>query len=339
VKPSSLISVLETAITDKYPVLIKGAPGVGKTDLVTQACVNVNADIIISHPVVEDPVESKGFPMLDVKNNQATFVPFSDLVKLIDAKHPLVCFIDDLGQAAPMVQASKMQQILLRRINDFKISDQVTFIAATNRRTDKAAVSGILEPVKSRFVSILELDPDVDDWLTWAVNNPEIPMELVIFIKNRPEMLFRHEPTADITNSPSPRTVHNVGKWLTASRPVPQHLLYEVIAGAAGEAFAVEFTGFLKLINKMPDPDYALMNPDKITFPIDENDRSLDSAFAIAVAYRASDQNTDRFVKLINKFAPEFGLLSMKTAINRVPDIQHTKAYQKWAIDNHDLLS
>jgi hypothetical protein len=188
-------------------------------------------------------------------------------------------------------------------------------------------------------VSILELDPDVDDWLAWAVNSPEIPMELVIFIKNRPEMLFKHEPTADITNSPSPRTVHNVGKWLTASRPVPQHLLYEVIAGAAGEAFAVEFTGFLKLINKMPDPDYALMNPDKITFPIDENDRSLDSAFAIAVAYRASDQNTDRFVKLINKFAPEFGLLSMKTAINRVPDIQHTKAYQKWAIDNHDLLS
>ena len=39
-------------------------------------------------------------------------------------------------------------------------SDQVTFIACTNRKTDMAGVTGILEPVKSRFISISELTRD-----------------------------------------------------------------------------------------------------------------------------------------------------------------------------------
>ena len=68
-------------------------------------------------------------------------------------------FLDDLGQAPMSVQAAAMQLILARRINGFKISDKVIFMAATNRREDKAGVTGILEPVKSRFAWIVELVP------------------------------------------------------------------------------------------------------------------------------------------------------------------------------------
>ncbi len=67
------------------------------------------------------------------------------------------CFIDDLGQATPAVQAAAMQLILARTLNGHRVSDHVVFIAATNRRTDRAGVSGILEPVKSRFATLVEL--------------------------------------------------------------------------------------------------------------------------------------------------------------------------------------
>lgn len=46
------------------------------------------------------------------------------------------CFIDDLGQATPAVQAAAMQLILALTLNGHRVSDQVVFVAATNRRTD-----------------------------------------------------------------------------------------------------------------------------------------------------------------------------------------------------------
>jgi len=104
-----------------------------------------------------------------------------------------------------------MQLILARRINGYKVSDQVTFLAATNRKQDKAGVSGILEPVKSRFVSIVELEPDLEDWAAWAASN-SLPAELIAFVRFRPNLLNDFTPSVDITK-PRPRSRQS--QWAT----------------------------------------------------------------------------------------------------------------------------
>ncbi len=210
-KPSDLSNLLSQAIPARMPVLIKGAPGVGKTDIVTQACQATGTELVVSHPVVDEPVDYKGMPA--IKDDHAEFLPFGSLRRLIEAQHPTVYFMDDLGQAPPTVQAAAMQLILARRINGYQVSGQVTFIAATNRKKDKAGVSGILEPVKSRFVTIVELEPDLDDWIRWAALN-SVPAELIAFIRFRPQLLFEFAPSVDMTNSPCPRTVHNVARLM-----------------------------------------------------------------------------------------------------------------------------
>ena len=83
--------------------------------------------------------------------------------------------MDDLGQAPPAVQAAAMQLILARRINGSLVSDEVCFVAATNRKNDKAGVARILEPVKSRFAAIVELTPCVEEWATWAADREPAP--------------------------------------------------------------------------------------------------------------------------------------------------------------------
>ena len=92
-----------------------------------------------------------------------------------------------------------MQLILARCINEHKLSPYVTFIAATNRREDKAAVSGLLEPVKSRFAAIVELEVSPDDWVIWALNN-NMPTELIAFIRFRPDLLDNFQPSKDIVS-------------------------------------------------------------------------------------------------------------------------------------------
>ena len=168
VTPKQLTALLAAMIPARLPLLITGAPGVGKSDIIAQATAQSQADLLISHPAVADPTDAKGLPWPKAGENEATFLPFGELASAIKATKPTVWLLDDLGQATPAVQASFMQLILARRVNGHILPDHVTFVAATNRRSDRAGVAGILEPVKSRFACIVELEPTIDDWSQWA---------------------------------------------------------------------------------------------------------------------------------------------------------------------------
>ena len=167
-KPSQLIQFLSSAIQARLPILITGAPGVGKTSISEQVAHLTDSDFVVSHPVVEDPTDAKGLPWPDKAGKTATFLPFGELARVLNAKKQTIWMINDLGQATPAVQASYMQWILARRVNNHVLSEHVSIIAATNRRTDRAGVQGLLEPVKSRFASIVSLETDLDDWCEWA---------------------------------------------------------------------------------------------------------------------------------------------------------------------------
>src|SRR5690606_26802195 len=141
----------------------------------------------------------KGLPW--IVDGSAHFLPFGELDRALHADKLTVWFLDDLGQASPAVQASYMQLLLARRVNGHVLSDHVTFIAATNRRTDRAGVSGILEPVKSRFTTIVELGAHLDDWCQWAISR-DIAPELISFIRFQPDLLCKFQASADLTNCP-----------------------------------------------------------------------------------------------------------------------------------------
>ena len=238
-----------------------------------------------------DPTDFKGLPFAATDGETANFLPFGDLKELIDAKEETVFFLDDLGQAPASVQAACMQLILARRINGHVVSDKVTFLAATNRREDKAAVQGILEPVKSRFCSIIELIPDVNEWRKWALA-AALPIELIAFIGFRPNLIDGFKATQDLVNTPSPRTIHNVGKLMAAG--TPKDLEFALFSGSAGEGFSTEFLAFLRIYRNLPNPDLVLMNPQQAEIPTDP---ATLYALCGALAARASDQNFNRLIE------------------------------------------
>lgn len=329
-KPSALKNLLEKTISARRPVLIKGAPGIGKTDVVTQACESAGANLIISHPVVSDPIDYKGMPF--VVDGRADFIPFGDLRQLVEADKLTVYFLDDLGQAPPTVQAAAMQLILGRRINGHKVSDQVCFVAATNRKQDKAGVTGILEPVKSRFATIIELTPDLEDWVSWALN-AGLPTELIAFIRFRPGLLHDFQPSADITNSPCPRTVANVGALMDLG--LSPELEYEAYAGAAGEGFAAELLGFLRIFRKLPNPDSVLLNPEQADVP---TDAATLYALCGALARKASENTMDRLVRYTLRLPAEFQVLLIRDSMHNDGQVVNTRAFIDWSSKNADVL-
>lgn len=331
-RPKQLNQAIKFAIKNKYPLLIKGSPGIGKTEILTQACLETGTELIVNHPVVSDPTDFKGLPFPIKDGTEATFLPFGDLLQLIKAEKPTVFFLDDLGQAPASVQASCMHLLLARKINGHKVSEHVIFLAATNRRQDRAAVQGILEPVKSRFSAILELDVNIDDWVEWAINN-NMPTELIAFIRFRPNLLHDFKPTADIINTPNPRTVAYVGKMMNAG--LPQDTEFEMISGAAGEGFAAEFLGFLKVYKELPDIEKLIAHPDKAEVPTEPS-----TLYAVcgALSAKADKKNFANIIRFTNRLPGEFQVLLIKDAIKRNKSLANTKEFSAWAIKHADVV-
>ncbi|MBV7531005.1 ATP-binding protein [Chitinophaga sp. sic0106] len=323
-KPSQLSVYLQFAISNKFPVMIVGRPGIGKTDIVKDAANKAQADLIISHPVVSDPTDYKGLPFAS-GDGTADFLTFGELKRLVTAKKKTVFFLDDLGQASPLVQAACMQLLLAREINGQKISDHVTFIAATNRRQDRAAVTGILEPVKSRFTSIVGLDVDIDDWASWAASN-SMPNELIAFMRFRPNFLSDFSPVADIENIPSPRTIAAVGKQQLAG--IPQGLEIEAIKGAAGLTFAIEYTSFLMFCRDLPSLNDILEDPLKALVP-----QEVASAYAICgvIASIINKSNISTVLKYLDRLPIENSVCCLKDACLRNPAIASNREFIEWA--------
>lgn len=332
--PKELKKILTTMVEERLPILLKGAPGVGKTDIVKQVAEELKMELLVSRPVVSDPTDFKGLP--GIVKGKAEFLPFGDLRQLVETTEPTIAFLDDLGQAPAMVQAAAMQLILARQVNGHKISKKVVFVAATNRREDRAGVTGVLEPVKSRFTSILELTPDADSWIEWAFEN-DMPAEIIGFIHFRPSLLITNEKTADIVNHPCPRTIAHAGTIIAMAdfKKFSDKTQMELLAGAVGEGCAVELLGFIKVYNELPNISAILTDPESAKVP---KDPAALWAVVSALVDKVTVDSIDRIMTYGNRLPSEYNIMLIRDAVRKVPKIQQTKAFTKWAIKNQDFM-
>ena len=319
--------VLTICMKEGLPVLVKGPPGVGKTSVIRKVGENIKYHLIVSHPVVSDPTDYKGLP--GIVKGEAEFLPFGELRQLITAEEPTIFFLDDLGQAPAVVQAACMQLLLARRINGHAVSDKVVFVAATNRREDRAGVTGILEPVKSRFATILELVAEADAWIEWAFEN-KMPAGLIGFIHFRPALICTTEATSDIVNHPCPRTFEHAGRLMNIGLDD-----IETLSGTLGAGCAAELTGFLKVYKSLPNIAAIILKPDEAIVPTEPT-----ALYAVtsALVEKASPDNVPMIFKYGNRLPADFSTLLVRDMIRKSPKIQHTKSFVEWATKHKEVL-
>lgn len=317
------------AVLNKMNTLVVGSPGIGKSDIIEAVAKETNHKLVIFHPVTSDPVDFKGLPY--VENGKAQYLLDDHLCQLINTDVPTICFFDDLGQAPAGVQAACMQLLQARRINSHKVSDHVTFIAATNRRSDGSGVTGILEALKSRFRPILQLEPDLNSWIDWAYEN-DMPDSLIAFMRFRPDMLNDPKPSKEMVNFPCPRTIASVGKWVNAGfTDAP------IIAGCAGDAFATEYLSFLKVMDTLPDIRQIIKKPDTTPVPGLTEPATL-YATAGMLAKHSSEDNFDAILTYAQRMPTEFTVLTVRDAIRLHPTLTDTKAFIAWAVKYNKQL-
>lgn len=332
-KPSDAFKAICALIQSGDNVCVDGPPGGGKSSVVGQAAQACQRDVVVSLPGVEDVTEPGGFPWISADHSHAEKVLFGQAYKVVNATKPTLWVWEDFITAPTSVQNAYMQWAWAREVNGHRLPDFVSIAMCTNRRTDKAGGSGITEPMKGRF-TIIHMKSDLDDFCNNLYDRGKSDYGLsenaIIagssFLRFRPGLLNKFNPTADISNSPTERN------WVAAFKHtdtgLPTHIEHALIAGRVGEGPAAELIGYLKVVRQMPSLDSILLDPENAVIP---DEPAARYAVAVGLASKASEANFDRIVKYAWKLDKnghgEFAVLLVRDCVRRCYRVTNTKAF------------
>lgn len=307
----------------KRPLLVESSPGLGKTQIAAQAAQELEVDFKAIHAPLLQP-EDYGFPVISKDRTDVDFVVSRDKFPIegSDCADSGIFLIDELSQADNSAQKILANLIQEREIHGRYLKEGWTVIATGNKTTDRAGANRLLTHLKNRLTAI-ELEASLDDWTQWAIQN-EIKPEVIAFIRFRPELLSQFDPQSEVNATPR-AWAEGVSCDLGVVDPSAE---FSVFKGAVGEGPASEFLGFLKVYRKLPSPDAILLNPKKAEVP---KDPATLYALCGALSHRTTANNFGRVMEYIMRLPAEFGVLFVRDATMRTPELTNTKDFIVWA--------
>jgi hypothetical protein len=286
--------------------------------LVRQAAGSLGLGLVDIRATLLDPVDLRGLPRLD--KERAVWCPPAFLPE--DGQG--VLFLDELAQAAPLVQSACLQLTLDRKIGEYTLPEGWSVIAASNRSEDRAGTHRLISPLLNRFLH-LDLEVSNEDWQAWALTAGIAP-EVRGFLHYRPALLAQFEPAANPRAFPTPRSWQFVSDVLART---PQELLHPVVSGCVGEGPAVEFLAFVRLYRELPDLDQLLAKPDAAPVP---RDPSILFALCGALVERCRNGKAPlvNFVTYALRLPEEFTVLALRDTLAIQPKLKSLASVQKW---------
>jgi len=242
----SVVPQLPAAIS----VLFRGNHGIGKSQVVAQ----------LRNLIKESDPNLGDFPLIDRRLSQLTE---GDIIGLPSTdgevtrfnppdwykqacNKPACLFLDELNRATPEVMQAAFQIVLDRTLNGQSLHPQTRVFAAVN---DSGAytVNEIDPALLDRFW-VVDLNPDVDDWLTWA-RNVGIHDHITGFIAANPKFLDPHKNVEPGAVSPSRRSYERLDMSLKCAgieeKPNDDRF-YSIAAGFLGVEAAQAFSAHAK---------------------------------------------------------------------------------------------
>lgn len=327
-RATNLKSLIKATQPTLRPLCIEGPPGGGKTSVVEQCAKELELPVIVKHlPTML--VEDFGVP--DITTTPMDYkVPgwFPDAADP-DTPESGILLFDDRNQADASLQKVLANITQARELHGHKLPKGWRVMSTGNRQSDRAGSNRVLSHLRDRE-SVVELETHLDDWCSYAMAQG-CAQEVVTFIRFRPGLLHDFDPQRDV--SPTPRS------WLEGVSPMLPHLTsetrYEYLTGTIGEGAAAEFTGFLDIVKRLPNPDAILLNPTTSDVPTDP---ATCYALAGALAERATTNNLSKICAYVDRMAPEFSVLTVSMAVRQDPELTETQAFVQWSVKHQEVL-
>ncbi|SBT67756.1 AAA domain (dynein-related subfamily) [Micromonospora sediminicola] len=287
-RPDPQLEALTLAVAADLPVLLWGAPGIGKTAALTQLAAALDLPLTTVIASVHEPSDFAGLPVVgdDPATQGVPMAPPDWAVRLVRAGRGLL-FLDELSTAPPAVQAALLRLVLERRVGSLRLPPEVRIVAAANPRSAAADGWELSPPLANRFVH-LQWSHDHEVVVrglggTWPrATMPRLdPARLTDavgyarravcgLLSTRPTLVHRL-PTSEAGRGgawPSPRS------WEMALRLIAfaeaagtsRDVLSTLVRGAVGDGPGLELLASLDRMD-LPDPEELLADPAAAVLP------------------------------------------------------------------------
>ena len=207
----------------KIPVMLLGAPGIGKTAQVTQFAENLRADLVDVRLSAETPGSFEGKDYIDpqsgnLKKARAWWLQRLDRNR--EKNRPTVLFFDEYTNAPDALQQLAYSPFNERKLHgdsfDYTLKDGrpgLYVFGAGNRPEDETGAREIVYASKTRVFTV-EMEPTVKEWLSWAGEH-DIDPKIRAFIHANPDALIE-KPS---TGTACPREWANLSEALAMGIP------------------------------------------------------------------------------------------------------------------------
>jgi hypothetical protein len=302
--PKQFEAVFEAALRRGKRLLVVGAPGVGKTQIKEQVARRCGFEYVGLCSPILGPQFVEGYPFRE--NGHASHAPFAQLARALDAKAPMFIDFDELGGASGEVIKACLRLFQFGEVAGRKLPDCVVLGASSNDIAHGAGVSGLFEPMKDRFHSIVNVEYDPESVVQHGLARGW-DVSVVAWIRNKGLEAFDWRPSRDMQRGgATPRGYEYCSEWFAGGVEDA-----EVHAGCVGKAMATGLLAFRALMRQLPDIDAVLMDPEGSAVP-----EPIDAQYfvACALAQRISAGNFGRAAVYLRKLSQVLRVFAIKSA-------------------------
>ena len=341
----SSVSYLTSLMLDNVRVLLVGPPGCAKTARIHAAAAAAGRKAVIFRASLAERVDLGGCLVPDTAKGVTRALPLELLHQLRTSTEPTLLFLDDLGQAPQDVQNAVMSLF-----DDGNLPESCLIWGATNRPGDKAGVTALIEPLRSRFhlafgiptpgvddkadggVLLGTWKEEVDGWCEWANGEGFAPEIIAWHRSTTGRTLYAWKPHSDpAVRLPDFRSWRVVGHlWNRGHRDLRS------IAAAIGKGAAAEFSAFAALADQLPTPDQVWLDPDGAPVPSDPAAQYL---IAAMLGRAAEPKQAHALMTYVNRLPRVMGAYCARDAFKRLgARLAGNAAWQKWFTANRALF-
>ena len=162
----TLHSALTIAIAAKLPILLWGAPGSGKTSMITALAHDLDLPLEVVVGSIHEPSDFTGLPV--VRETTTWFAPPHWAERLAKQGRGIL-FLDELTTAPPAVQAAMLRIVLEKTVGHLRLPPHVRIIAAANPSSVAADGWDLAAPLANRFIH-LQWQPTATDIATGFIS-------------------------------------------------------------------------------------------------------------------------------------------------------------------------
>jgi len=260
----SFLSCVNAVTKVRKPILLRARHGVGKSEVVYQLAAAMGLPVVERRASQMTEGDLLGLPK--ISKNETVGCPPDWFMKA--CHEPVVLFVDEIDRATMEVRQGFFQLTDSRRISGVDLHPGTLIFAAVNGGDHAAQYQvGEMDPAELDRWTVFDLEPSVEDWLTWATSPTSGVHKLIVdFIRSNPNHLEHQGDFEPNKVYPSRRSWTRLSECLSSADLLQPGVinadLYNLTTAFCGMEAGFAFQDFIKNCQKLLGADDILVKGD-----------------------------------------------------------------------------